>query len=206
MQIARLTDLCAESLAYGFDDFYGALAKYKNFLPEDVLARKDKLAQAFLRKSVELHLQRAFVTYWQRRFVARASGESVYGPDIRYPHADSDGRNARSECALSSEVFHADATHMIILCMSAHGYHGIRPRIRRARITPRNCKTFGWPAVRKRTYMSYTMLQTASTVHMGPGAPTCHVRHVHLTPNCHPFSLTDHARSNLGRTPTVCNM
>ena len=46
----------------------------------------------------------------------------------------------------------------------------------------RNCTTYGWPAVRKRTCISYTMLQTASTVHMGPGAPTCHVRHVHLTP------------------------
>jgi hypothetical protein len=136
MQIARLTDLCAESLAYGCDDFYGALAKYKNFEPEHVFARKDELAQAFLRKSVELHLQRAFVTYWQRRFVARASGESVYGPDIRCPHADSDGRNARSECAHSYEVFHADATHVIISCMSAHGYHGIRPHIRRARIPP----------------------------------------------------------------------
>jgi hypothetical protein len=48
MQIARLTDLCAESLAYGFEDFYGALAKYKNFEPEHVFARKDELAQAFL--------------------------------------------------------------------------------------------------------------------------------------------------------------
>ena len=197
MQIARLTDLCAESLAYGFDDFYGALAKYKNFEPEHVFARKDELAEAFLRKSVELHLQRAFVTYWQKRFAARATCESVYGPDIRYPHADSDGRNARSECALSYEVFHADATRMIILCMSAHGYHGIRPRIRRARIPPPPCTTYGWPAVRKRMCVSYTMLQTSSTVHTGPGAPNCHVRHVHLTPNViRSLSVRKHARSS----------
>ena len=68
----------------------------------------------------------------------------------------------------------------------------------------RNCKTFGWPAVRKRTYMSYTMLQTASTVHTGPGAPTCHVRDVILTPNGIRFLSCRRTPGELGRTPTVC--
>ena len=95
---------------------------------------------------------------------------------------------------------------MIILCMSAHGYHGIRPHIRRARITPYSCKTFGWPAVRKRTCISYTMLQTASTVHTGPGAPTCHVARCDFDTERHPVSLSDHARAISGETRPYVNV
>ena len=42
------------------------------------------------------------------------------------------------------------------------------------------------------------MLQTASTVHTGPGAPTCHVAPCAFDTERHPVSLSDHARAISG--------
>ncbi len=76
--LERLEDLCAESLAYGFDDFHSALEQYQGFFADSPVARKHQLSTAFLRKSVELYLQRAFVISWRKRFVPRARLANPY--------------------------------------------------------------------------------------------------------------------------------
>jgi hypothetical protein len=155
-----------------------------------------EFAKAFLREFVGLLLQKAVVVCYkpESRTIRRSVCTSV---ELRPCACWVVAHVRRDECAHFSGVFRVKPIHMIIWDICYHGYHGIRPPIRRARIHSRNCKTFEWPAMRKRTCISYTMLQTASTVHTGPGAPTCHVRHVHLTPIIiRSLSVRQHARSS----------
>ena len=114
--------------------------------------------------------------------------------------------DAQSECAHSVGVFCVKSIHVIIWDISYHGYHGLRPRIRLAHsalatVTLSDEK----PHVnvcRERSAQGRGLLGSIWAL----GGPTCHVRHVYLTPNVIRFLCQDTRPVNSGETRPYVNM
>ena len=112
--------------------------------------------------------------------------------------------DAQSECAHSFGVFCVKPIHMIIWDISYHGYHGLRPRIRLAH-SPLASVTLSDEKLHvnvctERRAQGRGLLGSIWAL----GRPTCHVRHVYLTPNVIRFSLLGRTPGEVGRNPTVC--
>ena len=112
--------------------------------------------------------------------------------------------DAQSECAHSVGVFCVKPIHMNIWDISCHGYHGLRPRIRLAHSPLATVRlSDGKPHVNVGTERRAQGRRLLGSI-WALGGPTCHVRHVILTPNVIRFSLSGRTPGEVGRTPTVC--
>jgi hypothetical protein len=112
--------------------------------------------------------------------------------------------DAQSECAHSVGVFCVKSIHVIIWDISYHGYHGLRPRIRLAHsalatVTLSDEKPHVNVCTERRA-QGRGLLGSIWAL----GGPTCHVRHVYLTPNVIRSLSCRRTPGELGRTPTVC--
>ena len=196
MSVPTLFDLTLWQLAN--DPDLTVCSAYEQFLEFSDDGLRNNGAHTFLNKFLQLQVQRRVVWRGNRTICRFALAIPTALRHVRtLARRGRGGVDAQSECAHSVGVFCVKPIHMIVWDISYHGYHGLRPRIRLAH-SPLATVTLsdGKPHVNVCRERRARCRRLPGSI-WALGRPTCHVRHVHLTPNViRSLSVRKHAPSS----------